>query len=88
MKDAVAWRQAHHKEGNDSQVRKSKLKVKKKILICHPIQSKCIFFLQTKRSTGSKSLQTGDVYITRHSNLAQVHVIFHMVVNDSLRSGE
>lgn len=44
--------------------------------------------LQTKKSTNSKSLQTGDVYITRHSNLAQVHVIFHMVVNDSLRSGE
>lgn len=87
MKDAVAWRQAHHKEGNDSQVRKSKLK-RNLIWISHPIQSKCIFFLQTKRSTGSKSLQTGDVYITRHSNLAQVHVIFHMVVNDSLRSGE
>lgn len=87
MKDAVAWRQAHHKEGNDSQVRESKLK-RNLIWISHPIQFKCIFFLQTKRSTGSKSLQTGDVYITRHSNLAQVHVIFHMVVNDSLRSGE
>ncbi|XP_017884262.1 protein C12orf4 homolog [Ceratina calcarata] len=61
VKDAIAWRQAHHKEVNES---------------------------QTKRSTGSKSLQTGDVYITRHSNLAQVHVIFHMVVNDSLRSGD
>lgn len=61
VKDAVAWRQTHHKDINDS---------------------------QTKRSTGSKSLQTGDVYITRHSNLAQVHVIFHMVVNDSLRSGD
>lgn len=61
VKDAVAWRQAHHREVNDS---------------------------QTKRSTGSKSLQTGDVYITRHSNLTQVHVIFHMVVNDSLRSGD
>ncbi|KOC61290.1 Uncharacterized protein C12orf4 like protein [Habropoda laboriosa] len=61
VKDAVAWRQAHHREGNES---------------------------QTKKSTTSKSLQTGDVYITRHSNLAQVHVIFHMVVNDSLRSGD
>ncbi|XP_076641898.1 FERRY endosomal RAB5 effector complex subunit 3 [Halictus rubicundus] len=61
VKDAVAWRQARHKEGNES---------------------------QTKKSTTSKSLQTGDVYITRHSNLAQVHVIFHMVVNDSLRSGD
>ena len=61
VKDAVAWRQARQKEGNES---------------------------QTKKSTNSKSLQTGDVYITRHSNLAQVHVIFHMVVNDSLRSGD
>ncbi|XP_076277371.1 FERRY endosomal RAB5 effector complex subunit 3 [Lasioglossum baleicum] len=61
VKDAVAWRQAHHKEGIES---------------------------QTKKSTTSKSLQTGDIYITRHSNLAQVHVIFHMVVNDTLRSGD
>ncbi|XP_033321525.1 FERRY endosomal RAB5 effector complex subunit 3 [Megalopta genalis] len=61
VKDAVAWRQAHHKEGIET---------------------------QTKKSTTSKSLQTGDVYITRHSNLAQVHVIFHMVVNDTLRSGD
>jgi hypothetical protein len=28
------------------------------------------------------------VYITRHSNLAEVHVIFHMVVDDSLRSSK
>ncbi|KAG7206954.1 hypothetical protein KM043_000845 [Ampulex compressa] len=61
VKDAVAWRQAHHREGSD------------------PL---------AKKSTTSKSLQTGDVYITRHSNLAQVHVIFHMVINDSLRSGD
>ncbi|XP_078048100.1 FERRY endosomal RAB5 effector complex subunit 3 [Augochlora pura] len=61
VKDAVAWRRAHHKEGIET---------------------------QTKKSTTSKSLQTGDVYITRHSNLAQVHVIFHMVVNDTLRSGD
>ncbi|KAK5639219.1 hypothetical protein RI129_011711 [Pyrocoelia pectoralis] len=36
------------------------------------------------RIASSKNLQTGDVYITRHSNLAQVHVIFHMVCDDSL----
>ncbi|XP_033215905.1 protein C12orf4 homolog isoform X2 [Belonocnema kinseyi] len=42
---------------------------------------------QVKKSS-SKVLQTGDVFITRHSNLAQVHVVFHMVVNDSLRSGD
>lgn len=33
-----------------------------------------------------KNLQTGDVFITRHSNLAQVHVIFHMVSDDSILS--
>ncbi|XP_014213928.1 protein C12orf4 homolog [Copidosoma floridanum] len=63
VKEAVAWRQAHHKEDNDVQQ-------------------------QNKKSTSSKTLQTGDVFITRHSNLAQVHVVFHMVVNDSLRSGD
>ncbi|KAF7993451.1 hypothetical protein HCN44_010046 [Aphidius gifuensis] len=61
VKDAVSWRQAHHRDGND---------------------------IQIKKTTSSKALQTGDVFITRHSNLAQVHVVFHMVVNDSLRSGE
>ncbi|XP_015112334.1 protein C12orf4 homolog [Diachasma alloeum] len=61
VKEAVAWRQTHHREGSDNQV---------------------------KKSTSSRSLQTGDVFITRHSNLAQVHVVFHMVVNDSLRSGD
>ncbi|XP_066591959.1 FERRY endosomal RAB5 effector complex subunit 3 [Prorops nasuta] len=60
VRDAIAWRHMHHREGCDLQVRKST----------------------------SKSLQTGDVYITRHSNLAEVHVVFHMVVNDSLRSGD
>ncbi|KAJ8668725.1 hypothetical protein QAD02_010388 [Eretmocerus hayati] len=43
---------------------------------------------QPKKTSQSKSLQTGDVFVTRHSNLAQVHVVFHMVVNDSLRSGD
>ncbi|XP_034949051.1 protein C12orf4 homolog isoform X2 [Chelonus insularis] len=61
VKEAVTWRQAHHRDVND---------------------------LQMRKSTSSKSLQTGDVFITRHSNLAQVHVVFHMVVNDSLRSGD
>ncbi|XP_051171120.1 protein C12orf4 homolog [Leptopilina boulardi] len=40
------------------------------------------------KKLSSKALQTGDIFITRHSNLAQVHVLFHMVVNDSLRSGD
>lgn len=33
-------------------------------------------------------LKAGDFYITRHSNLADVHVVFHMIVDDSLRSGD
>ena len=28
----------------------------------------------------------GNFYITRHSNLSQVHVVFHLVVDDSLKS--
>lgn len=43
---------------------------------------------QAKRGSGSKTLQTGDIFITRHSNLSSVHVVFHMVVDDSLRSND
>lgn len=32
------------------------------------------------------ALRPGDVYITRHSNLTEVHVSFHVVVDDSIRS--
>lgn len=39
-----------------------------------------------KSFSSGKTLQTGDVFITRHSNLAQVHVIFHMVSDDSILS--
>ncbi|XP_028131474.1 protein C12orf4 homolog [Diabrotica virgifera virgifera] len=40
------------------------------------------------RNSNSELLQPGDFYITRHSNLAQVHVIFHMVSDDSLRGND
>uniref|UniRef100_A0A1B6G7P0 Uncharacterized protein n=1 Tax=Cuerna arida TaxID=1464854 RepID=A0A1B6G7P0_9HEMI len=43
---------------------------------------------QQSRRSGTKYLQTGDVYLTHHSNLAEVHVVFHMVVDDSLRSND
>ncbi|XP_071831310.1 FERRY endosomal RAB5 effector complex subunit 3-like [Apostichopus japonicus] len=33
----------------------------------------------------STNLQTGDFYITRHSNLSQVHLVFHLVSDDSTR---
>lgn len=40
------------------------------------------------RNAHSELLQPGDFYMTRHSNLAQVHVIFHMVTDDSLRGSD
>ncbi|KAL5018621.1 hypothetical protein ScPMuIL_004343 [Solemya velum] len=30
-------------------------------------------------------IQTGDFYMTKHSNLAEVHVLFHLVCDDSIR---
>ncbi|XP_022915140.1 ferry endosomal RAB5 effector complex subunit 3 [Onthophagus taurus] len=36
----------------------------------------------------SRNLQSGDFYITRHSNLSQVHVIFHIVADDSIRGND
>lgn len=32
------------------------------------------------------TLNTGEIYITRHSNLSEVHVVFHLVVDDSVKS--
>ncbi|XP_054271407.1 protein C12orf4 homolog [Macrosteles quadrilineatus] len=43
---------------------------------------------QQSRRSSTKNLQTGDVYLTHHSNLAEVHVVFHMIVDDSLRSSD
>ena len=37
---------------------------------------------------GRQNLETGDCYITRHSNLANAHVVFHLVTDDSLKNGE
>ena len=31
-------------------------------------------------------INIGDIYITRHSNLAEVHVVFHLVVDDTVKS--
>lgn len=42
----------------------------------------------SSRNVNSELLQAGDFYMTRHSNLAQVHVIFHMVSDDSLRGSD
>ncbi|CAK1594271.1 unnamed protein product [Parnassius mnemosyne] len=41
----------------------------------------------SNNSRSRRALRTGDVYITTHSNL-DVHVVFHLVVDDSLKSGD
>ena len=33
-----------------------------------------------------QNLLPGEVYVTRHSNLAEVHVVFHLVVDDSVQT--
>ncbi|XP_060537152.1 protein C12orf4 homolog isoform X2 [Cylas formicarius] len=43
---------------------------------------------ETNRNANSELLQPGDFYMTKHSNLAQVHVIFHIVSDDSLRGSD
>lgn len=35
-----------------------------------------------------RNLETGDCYVTKHSNLANAHVVFHLVTDDSLKNGE
>ena len=35
----------------------------------------------------TSGLKNGDFYITRHSNLCEVHVLFHMICDDSVLSG-
>ncbi|GFS60646.1 protein C12orf4 homolog [Trichonephila inaurata madagascariensis] len=43
-------------------------------------------YSQTKKNP--ITLKTGDFYITRHSNLSEVHLVFHLVVDDTLRSAD
>ena len=40
------------------------------------------FYLQ------DEGLQTGDFYITKHSNLSEIHVVFHLVTDDTIRSSD
>jgi len=39
-------------------------------------------------SAGESTLRTGDFYITKHSNLSDVHVVFHLVSDESVMSSE
>ena len=36
----------------------------------------------------NSSLRNGDFYVTKHSNLCEIHVLFHMVADDSVMSGQ
>ncbi|XP_054155101.1 protein C12orf4 homolog [Oppia nitens] len=40
------------------------------------------------KRNSSHGLQVGDFYVTKHSNLSEIHVVFHLVCDDSLRSSE
>lgn len=37
---------------------------------------------------GRRNLELADCYVTRHSNLANVHVVFHLVGDDSLKTND
>lgn len=37
---------------------------------------------------GRHNLELGDCYITRHSNLANAHIVFHLVTDDSLKNSD
>ncbi|XP_077995814.1 ferry endosomal RAB5 effector complex subunit 3-like [Glandiceps talaboti] len=41
-----------------------------------------------KKKSVSPNLQPGDYYLTRHSNLAEVHCVFHLVVDDGIRASD
>ncbi|KAH9501316.1 hypothetical protein DERF_012170 [Dermatophagoides farinae] len=43
---------------------------------------------QKQKNGQNYRLKTGDVYITRHSNLSEAHVVFHIVTDDSIRHSE
>ena len=48
--------------------------------------SKCACLFQ--RDDKTVKMQPGDFYITRHSNLSEVHVVFHLVSDSSVMSSE
>ncbi|XP_075019051.1 ferry endosomal RAB5 effector complex subunit 3 isoform X4 [Calonectris borealis] len=50
------------------------------------IVQKVVLKARAQRSSKSKRHQ-GEFYITRHSNLSEIHVAFHLCVDDNVRSG-
>lgn len=49
----------------------------------HQIDDQLEQIQQDLKSTGETRLKPGDFFITRHSNLSQCHLIFHLVYDDS-----
>lgn len=47
-----------------------------------------LLFLGVPDKLMGAKLHTGDFYLTKHSNLSEVHIVFHLVVDESVRSGE
>ncbi|XP_061630986.1 protein C12orf4 homolog isoform X2 [Phyllopteryx taeniolatus] len=45
-----------------------------------------VLYARAQRSSKQKG-QPGEFYVSRHSNLSEVHVIFHLCVDDNVRSG-
>uniref|UniRef100_A0A2C9JQK1 Uncharacterized protein n=1 Tax=Biomphalaria glabrata TaxID=6526 RepID=A0A2C9JQK1_BIOGL len=43
---------------------------------------------EEKEKSGDKKLHSGDFYLTKHSNLSEVHVVFHVVSDDNLRTSD
>lgn len=43
---------------------------------------------EEKEKGGEKKLHSGDFYVTKHSNLSQVHIVFHVVTDENLRTSE
>lgn len=49
------------------------------------IEAECAKLKHGKSSKGGL-FEVGDVYITKHSNLSETHVVFHVVTDESVRS--
>ncbi|XP_077371712.1 ferry endosomal RAB5 effector complex subunit 3 isoform X5 [Festucalex cinctus] len=45
-----------------------------------------MLYARAQRSSKQKE-QPGEFYVSRHSNLSEVHVVFHLCVDDNVRSG-
>ena len=40
-----------------------------------------------KRKSDFSKLDSGDFYLTRHSNLCETHVVFHLIADENLDDG-